>query len=393
MLPRVPILGATVGQLLVVLIYQAVVNVYFLVLNPALPYNYKRPSYLAIAQLPFVFALATKNSILSVLGKGPEKLNFLHRAVGQGLIVFGLIHAIFIEKLLHFKPDLSKRLYLSGVVSASALLLILVTSFSIVRRKAYQLFIIGWLVFVYAVNMHVPKFPFPFTIAALALYGLDVGLRFAKTRVKTASLVALSGNVVMIQVQGVAEGWRPGQYCWIRVISTGMGFRLLESHPFTIANAPAAKSPLPGRHNLTLLSKANGDWTRALRRFADMPLVAAQDDLDNLKVGGRNVRVIVDGPYGGSMYQDFAEAQSVLLIAGGSGITFCASVLEELVGSAAQLRGNIRTRFVTLVWSMKAIENIDWYSEMFNALVSIARNRTTLSVRIYIHGQCYDWVS
>ena len=104
---------------------------------------------------------------------------------------------------------------------------------------------IGWITFIIAVNMHVPRVAFPFTVAALAVYGLDIGLRFAKTRVKTATLVALSGQVTMLQVQGIAEGWRPGQFVFLRVLSTGMGLRMLESHPFTIANAPAARSPLP----------------------------------------------------------------------------------------------------------------------------------------------------
>ena len=105
---------------------------------------------------------------------------------------------------------------------------------------------IGWIGFVYAVNVHVPNVAFPFTIVALALYGVDIGLRFAKTRVRTASIVAMEGGVVMVQVQGIAEGWRPGQFVFLRVVSImGMGRRAFESHPFTIANAPAAKSPLP----------------------------------------------------------------------------------------------------------------------------------------------------
>ena len=82
-----------------------------------------------------------------------------------------------------------------------------------------------------------------------------------------------------------------------------------------------------------------------------MPVAVGPDDDKNaLKVGGRMVRVVVDGPYGGPMFHDFVESQAVLLLAGGSGITFCAAILEELVGSAAQPKANIRTRFVYLVW-------------------------------------------
>mgnify|MGYP001590391201 CR=1 FL=1 len=111
----------------------------------------------------------------------------------------------------------------------------------------------------------------------------------------------------------------------------------------------------------------------------------SDDDMRNLKLGsGRSVRVVVDGPYGGSMFTDFAEYQSVLLLAGGSGISFAAPIFEELIARSADLRGSIRTRHLTLVWwvirllrhafsvltqddssrSMKALENLDWYQEM-----------------------------
>lgn len=41
-------------------------------------------AYLAIAQIPLVFILATKNNLLSyMVGKGYEKLNFIHRSVGK----------------------------------------------------------------------------------------------------------------------------------------------------------------------------------------------------------------------------------------------------------------------------------------------------------------------
>lgn len=50
------------------------------------------------------------------------------------------------------------------------------------------------------------------------------------------------------------------------------------------------------------------------------------------------------------MYTDFANAQSVILVAAGSGITFAASIFEELVGQA--VGGKIRTSRINLVWSV-----------------------------------------
>ncbi len=52
--------------------------------------------YMAIAQLPFVFLFATKNSILSLLWhKGYEKLNFLHRWAGRSMFLLAILHGSF----------------------------------------------------------------------------------------------------------------------------------------------------------------------------------------------------------------------------------------------------------------------------------------------------------
>lgn len=56
----------------------------------------------------------------------------------------------------------------------------------------------------------------------------------------------------------------------------------------------------------------------------------------------------VDSTLAGAGFLDFADSQSVLLVAGGSGITFAASILEEIVGRASS--SGVGTRNVTLVW-------------------------------------------
>lgn len=121
------------------------------------------------------------------------------------------------------------------------------------------------------------------------------------------------------------------------------------------------------------------------------------------------------------MFTDFSESQAVLLLAGGTGITFAASILEgafssspgvlfddshafaELIGMA--LEGRIRTSILTIAWTMKAVECTDWYQEstslsppsagtsltihddaVFNALLNIAKTRTRLTVRIRLYS-------
>lgn len=84
------------------------------------------------------------------------------------------------------------------------------------------------------------------------------------------------------------------------------------------------------------------------------------------------------------MLTDFADAQSVLLVAGGSGITFCAPILEELVYLATV--GKTSVRSVTLVWTMREAELIESYQAFLGGLVEVARERTALEVKISLHG-------
>lgn len=65
------------------------------------------------------------------------------------------------------------------------------------------------------------------------------------------------------------------------------------------------------------------------------------------------------GPYGGPRYHDFARSQGVLLVAGGSGITFALAILEDLIGAA--LQGNSNIQNVLLVWSVR--EKGNYYTD------------------------------
>lgn len=119
--------------------------------------------------------------------------------------------------------------------------------------------------FVVALNYHVPEFAKPYTIVSLVLYGIDVRpflpslllllsshtdspsrssqllCRIAKTRIGTASIVALPGGMTLIQSHTLNSGWRPGQHVRLRALTGLVGW---ESHPFSVANAPVGASPL-----------------------------------------------------------------------------------------------------------------------------------------------------
>ncbi|GAA5914295.1 hypothetical protein JCM8208_006304 [Rhodotorula glutinis] len=371
-----PLFGLTWGQVVVCILYELlfVFALFYRCLDHRA--NWRRSADVALAQLPAVFILATKNNALSLLGKGYEKLNYLHRVAGRLTILGGILHTVFF--LLMAPLDVKKPVHASGLVCTIASILIFITSLSCFRNRWYQVFLVshvaGWMSLIVALNFHVPRLARPYTVFVLVCYGVDLACRLVKTRLGSASVASLPGGTVMVQSHSLKTGWRAGQHVWVRVPSAAGVLRGWETHPFTIANAPAECSPLDGSHALTLLAKSTGSWTRNLEAHASS--TAGMNE-------ARVIQCAIEGPYGGLMYTDFVDSSAVVLVAGGSGITFCASVLEELVYLATQ--GRTSARSATLVWTVKDLAQLESYQSFLTGLVDVARDKTCLNLRVLLH--------
>lgn len=101
--------------------------------------------FLAISQLPTVFLFTTKNGILAILlGKGYEKLNFLHRWAGRFMFLSATIHgSLWIyNDLKAGTPIIGSQKETRGIAAYSILGIIILSSLPIVRKLAYQVFFI-----------------------------------------------------------------------------------------------------------------------------------------------------------------------------------------------------------------------------------------------------------
>ena len=106
-----------------------------------------------------------------------------------------------------------------------------------------------------------------------------------------------------------------------------------------------------------------GDWTRSLNQYASMAaahtkaLVTEKDGIveDSQFLSEVPVQVMIDGPYGGSSL-DLGDYETVLLIAGGSGVTFILGLLDDIVGRCTR-KGRMngeRTRRIEFAWSIRS---------------------------------------
>jgi len=162
-------------------------------------------------------------------------------------------------------------------------------------------------------------------------------MRILRSRITTAVLVPIPQlNSTRVEISNYNTGWRAGQHIRLRVLSMGLGwFGWAEVHPFTIASVSR------GQEGIVLICKRTGTWTKGLFEIA--------------KLGGRvdgeigqKVKVVVEGPYGGPGHRVFSSFSAAVVVAGGTGITFALSVIQDLMRK--DLNAESRVKILELIW-------------------------------------------
>jgi predicted ferric reductase len=388
-----PKLGLNLGQIVVVSAYLAAVLVCIIKDVPLIS-NPNRAGFLALAQFPVVFLFATKNSILSLLlgpGNGYEKLNFIHRIAGRAMFLAGCIHgSLWISNHLQYGlPILGPQKETSGVASLALLCIIVLTSLRPVRRLFYEYFfvihVLTYVAFFVTICYHT-LYASPWIFPPLAFYGADVLLRLFRYRIKDATLTAQDAHMTLIRIHNCDDGWLAGQHVRLRVFFFN---RMFESHPLTILSAPPSHSCLssPG---FLLAARCDGDWTQALNNYTRKEQERLQINKKFQGDSSAFVQVMLDGPYGGSSV-DLGLYESVLLIAGGSGVTFTLGLLDDIIGRCVKLgrsQGE-RTRRIEFTWCIRSFGQIQWFAPMLIDIATAAANSTIdLHFSIFVTCLC-----
>jgi len=125
--------------------------------------------------------------------------------------------------------------------------------------------------------------------------------------------------------------WAPGQHFLINIPSVSK----FTSHPFTVASVCDEHGPDAGRIMVLLIRTKNG-WTRDLLDAVVKLTTSRQSHPHGehpnkgAEMPNRGVlmRMYVDGPFGSSARARWGTHSTVLVVAGGSGVSFGLSVLE-----------------------------------------------------------------
>jgi predicted ferric reductase len=184
-----------------------------------------------------------------------------------------------------------------------------------------------------------------------------------------ATLTVLPGDVTRIDVwQDGNFNWTPSAHVFLRFTEVAP----LDNHPFTISSPP----PKPGsaQSHLIFLARSHAGFTQKLAKH-----VHAKSGHEDAVT----TTVWVDGPYGGIHRPLLTRYDSLVLVAGGTGITSC---LPWLLHSVAQAKTESpRLKRVALVWAMKHADALSWLADEFESVAG-KEVEIEMTIRFYITG-------
>lgn len=142
----------------------------------------------------------------------------------------------------------------------------------------------------------------------------------------------LSGRTVRLRyISPGPFSWAPGQHFLINIPSISR----FTSHPFTAAAVCDEQNGDSGRE-LVFLIRAKQGWTKELwdnvvklmARHQSHPLGERPTKGTEMPPRGVLMRMYIDGPFGSSVRARWGSHSTVLIVAGGSGVSFGLSILE-----------------------------------------------------------------
>jgi len=173
--------------------------------------------------------------------------------------------------------------------------------------------------------------------------------------------------------------WKPGQTAYLIIPSVS---RLpFEAHPFTIASIDDSAYPeaaLPGGEEKARLDRRGVYW-KELVFFINVREGFTQR-LARAAEQGRKVSVLVDAAYGDS--PDLRGDDTVILVAGGSGVSFTISHFLDIINQVRSAKSVCQR--IVFIWAIRNRDHIEWISDAVSKALEIATPGLSIDVRIYV---------
>ncbi|KAH8106959.1 hypothetical protein BXZ70DRAFT_915826 [Cristinia sonorae] len=210
-----------------------------------------------------------------------------------------------------------------------------------------------------------------------------------------------SGSTVRLRlVTPEFLSWAPGQHFLITVPSVSR----FTSHPFTTASVCDESSKSNSGRELVFLIRAKKGWTKDLRDTVTSLLQhgrkhpAGERLPPDTKLPEHGVLMhgLVDGPFGSAARANWGAYSTVLIVAGGSGVSFGMSILEFLtlclsgrdgkeLGSRSGGWGmpGFKTTRVRFIWLVREFAHLQWCASALRRCMALVPS-SELQIDIYV---------
>ncbi|KAK7389121.1 hypothetical protein VNO78_23953 [Psophocarpus tetragonolobus] len=330
---------------------------------------------LALLLLPILRGLA----VFRILGIQFEASVRYHTWVGTAMILFATIHGA--STLLvwgvshHIQDEIWKwqktgRIYLAGEITLVAGLVIWVTSLPQIRRRNFEIFYYThhlYAVFLVFFLFHGGDRHFYTVFPGIFLFSLDKLIRVIQSSPKTCMVSAriFPGKAVeLILPKDPGLKYNPTSVIFLKIPTISH----LQWHSFSIISSSRADD-----HILSVIIKCEGWWTNSL-----YDLIHAE--LDKTADKRKGIPIAIEGPYGPASL-DFLRYDTLLLVAGGSGITPFLSILTEADSTTSKSRFPSR---IQLVHVIKKAQDFCMLHSISHLLLNQSTQKFHLNMKLFV---------
>ncbi|XP_042500888.1 ferric reduction oxidase 8, mitochondrial [Macadamia integrifolia] len=277
---------------------------------------------LALLLLPILRGMA----LFRLLGLQFEASVRYHVWLGTSMIFFSTLHGLSMLFVWGVKNRIldeaglwqrTGRIYLAGEIALVTGLVIWITSLPQVRRRQFELFYYThhlYVIFFIYFLFHVGDRHFYMVFGGILLFALDKLLRIIQSRVETCVLSARIFPCHVLELilrKPLGLKYNPTSVIFMKVPSISK----FQWHPFSVTSSSNVD-----KDTISVMIRCDGEWTSSLYNMIT-------GDADQSKC----IPVAVEGPYGPADSNNFLRYDSLILVAGGIGITPFISILQEIL--------------------------------------------------------------
>lgn len=381
----------------------------------------------ALNLIPTILFALRNNPLIPLLRVSYDTFNLLHRWCARVCVLESIVHtAAYLVNTSNnggsnaIEQSLASSVsYTWGMVGTVMFTAIAIFAFSPIRHAFYEVFLnmhrlmalLGLIgVYVHLDKANLPQVPYVQLV--LIFWGMEWFIRFfrlayynmsVKAGITTVTVEALPAEACRVTFD-LARPWKftPGAHVHAYLPSIG----LWSSHPFSVAWAETRSrnepleiemEKLPSwnkHHSMVGLPKAGAPVTTVTRE-SDGPDVTSVSLIMRARSGMTRklfekasaspngqitMRGAIEGPYGG--HESLSSFGTVLLFAGGVGITHCIGYVQYLLDQYNE--GTCSTRKILLVWSVPNTESLEWARPWMDHILRMEGRKDVLRIQLFV---------